>query len=35
MNRNSAPGEILPTVPGFLSASSELANVTAPDSVLP
>ena len=31
MKRRSAPGEILPTVPGFFSASSELANVTAPE----
>jgi len=35
MKRSSAPGEILPTVPGFFSASSDVANVTAPDSVEP
>jgi hypothetical protein len=35
MKRSSAPGDILPTVPGFFSASSELAKVTAPDSVEP
>ncbi len=33
--RNSASGDSRPTVPGFFSASSEVAKVTAPDSVLP